>query len=108
MPRVIFIEPSGARREIDAKSGDTLLTIAHANKVPIEGACEGVMACSTCHVIVEPEWADKLKPPSNEEDDMLDLAWGVTKHSRLGCQIVMTDALDGLVVRLPKETRNMM
>jgi len=108
MPRVTFIEPSGARREIDAQAGDTLLTIAHANKVAIEGACEGVMACSTCHVIVEPEWADRLKPPSTEEDDMLDLAWGVTKHSRLGCQIVLTDALDGLVVRLPKETRNMM
>jgi 2Fe-2S ferredoxin len=108
MPRVIFVEPSGTRREIDAPAGWSLLDIAHDNDIAIEGACEGSMACSTCHLIIDAEWYGKLKPASEEENDMLDLAYGVTRTSRLGCQIVLTDALDGLVVRLPNETRNMM
>ena len=108
MPRVIFIEPNGARREVTSPAGRTLLSIAHANKIPIEGACEGSMACSTCHVIVDPEWIGRLKEASEEESDMLDLAYGITKTSRLGCQILLTDELDGLVVTLPRETRNMM
>ena len=108
MPRVIFIEPNGARREVTSPIGRTLLSIAHANKIPIEGACEGSMACSTCHVIVDPEWIGRLKEASEEESDMLDLAYGITKTSRLGCQILLTDELDGLVVTLPRETRNMM
>ena len=64
------------------------------------------MACSTCHVIVENSFFDKLEPPSQEEDEMLDLAWGLTATSRLGCQVVLTDALDGLVVHLPAETHS--
>lgn len=104
MPRVTFIEPEGGRKHIDAPSGWTLLEIAHDNDVDIEGACDGNMACSTCHVIVEPQWAPRLPPPSEEELDILDLAYGLEATSRLGCQIALTDALDGLVVRLPRLT----
>lgn len=108
MVKMVFIEPGGARREIAAPAGSTILEIAHGNDIDIEGACEGVMACSTCHVIVEPEWHGKLPPPEEDEEDMLDLAVGLTRTSRLGCQIVLTEALDGLTVRLPNETRNML
>ena len=108
MPNVIFVEQNGKRKEVNAEAGTTLLQIAHNNTIDIEGACEGVMACSTCHLIVDTEWYDKLKPASEEEYDMLDLAYGLTRTSRLGCQIILTKDLDGLVVRLPAETRNMM
>ena len=108
MPNVIFVEPNGLRREVDAQVGRSLLQIAHENGIDIEGACEGVMACSTCHLIVDAEWYDKLQLASEEELDMLDLSYGLTSTSRLGCQILMTEDLDGLVVNLPLETRNMM
>ena len=108
MPRMVFIEKDGNRKEVEARAGLSLLDIAHANAIDIEGACEGQMACSTCHVIVEPDWIDRLPEPSEDEEDMLDLAMGVTDCSRLGCQVVLTDELDGLTVRLPAETRNMM
>jgi 2Fe-2S ferredoxin len=108
MPRVTFIDPDGTRHEIDAPIGATLLELAHKHNIDIEGACEGSLACSTCHVIVAPEWYKKLPPPSEDEQDMLDLAFGLTKTSRLGCQIVVTPELDGLVVSLPREVRNMM
>ena len=108
MPRITFIEPNGNHREVEAEIGDTLLTVAHKNDIDIEGACEGVLACSTCHLIVDPDWYGKLLPSDDDEDDMLDLAFGLTQTSRLGCQIEVTDELDGLVVSLPVETRNMM
>ncbi|MDE0540109.1 MAG: 2Fe-2S iron-sulfur cluster-binding protein [Rhodospirillales bacterium] len=108
MPRITFIEPNGNHREVEAEIGDTLLTVAHKNDIDIEGACEGVLACSTCHLIVDPDWYGKLMPADDDEDDMLDLAFGLTQTSRLGCQIEVTDELDGLVVSLPAETRNMM
>jgi 2Fe-2S ferredoxin len=108
MPRVTFNLPDGEARGCEAPVGTTLLQIAWDNRIGIEGACEGVMACSTCHVIVDPGWAAKLPAPAEEELEMLDLAWGLTATSRLGCQIVLTDALDGLVVSLPAETRNLM
>jgi len=108
MVKMVFVEKSGARREVDAPVGDTILQIAHRNGIDIEGACEGVMACSTCHVVVEPEWYGKLPPPEEDEEDMLDLAFGLTRTSRLGCQVTITEALDGLTVRLPAETRNML
>jgi ferredoxin, 2Fe-2S len=88
--------------------GQTLLEIAHEHGIDIEGACEGVMACSTCHVIVDDAWIDRLPEPSEDEEDMLDFAVGLTANSRLGCQIEMSDDLDGLVVKLPKEVRNML
>ena len=108
MPRITFVEPNGNHREVEAEIGDTLLTVAHKNDIDIEGACEGVLACSTCHLIVDPDWYGKLMPADDDEDDMLDLAFGLTQTSRLGCQIEVTDELDGLVVSLPVETRNMM
>lgn len=108
MPHMTFIDPQGNRREIEAEEGMSLLEIAHANGIDIEGACEGVMACSTCHVIVDPEWFPKLRPSSEDESDMLDLAYGLTRTSRLGCQIRLTADLDGLVVTLPAETHNML
>jgi ferredoxin, 2Fe-2S len=108
MPRVIFVTQDGNRREFDAAVGDTLLEIAWRHDIDMEGACEGAMACSTCHVIVDAEWFDRLGPVGDDEEDMLDLAWGVAPTSRLGCQIVITDALDGLVVALPRETCNQM
>ena len=108
MPKMVFIARDGSRKEVDAPVGLSVLEIAHNNDVDIEGACEGSMACSTCHVIVQPDWYKKLPTASEEEEDMLDLAFGLTKTSRLGCQIRMTEALDGLTVQLPKETRNMM
>ena len=85
-----------------------MLEIAHKHDVDIEGACEGSLACSTCHVIVDPDWYELLKDATEDEEDMLDLAFGLTATSRLGCQIVMTEELDGLVVRLPSSTRNML
>jgi 2Fe-2S ferredoxin len=106
MPRVTFVLTDGTRQEIDAPAGETLLQIAWDNHVDIEGACGGVMACSTCHVIVDESWSGRLDQPGQEEDEMLDLAWGLMPTSRLGCQIVLTDALDGLVVRLPAETHS--
>ena len=94
--------------KVEAPAGATILEIAHNNDIDIEGACEGMLACSTCHVIVDPEWYGKLSPPEEDEEDMLDLAFGLTRTSRLGCQIVVTEALDGLTVRLPDETHNML
>ena len=108
MPRMVFIAPDGTRREVEAPLGHSLLQIAWDNNIDIEGACEGAMACSTCHVIVAPEWFDRLEEASEDEEDMLDLAFGLTRTSRLGCQIVITHELDGLVVTLPADTRNML
>ena len=103
-----FIERDGTRREVDAPLGLSVLEIAHKHGIDIEGACEGSLACSTCHVIVDPEWFDLLKDASEDEEDMLDLAFGLTQTSRLGCQIVITEELDGLTVQLPKATRNLL
>ena len=108
MPKLTFILKDGSRKEIDAPLGLSVLEIAHRNHVDIEGACEGSLACSTCHVIVDRDWYELLKDASEDEEDMLDLAFGLTATSRLGCQIVMTEELDGLVVRLPASTRNML
>ena len=108
MPKMTFIERDGTHREVDAPLGLSVLEIAHRNKIDIEGACEGSLACSTCHVIVDTEWYDLLKEATEDEEDMLDLAFGLTATSRLGCQIIMTEELDGLTVRLPSSTRNMM
>jgi 2Fe-2S ferredoxin len=106
MPKMVFVERDGTRREVDAPLGLSVLEIAHKHGVDIEGACEGSLACSTCHVIVAPEWFGRLAKPTEDEEDMLDLAFDLQETSRLGCQIIMTEALDGLVVKLPKGTRN--
>ena len=107
MPKMTFIDREGQRREVDAPVGLSVLEIAHRNKIDLEGACEGSLACSTCHVIVDPEWYELLKEASEDEEDMLDLAFGLTHTSRLGCQIIMTEELDGLTVSLPAVTRDM-
>ncbi len=108
MPKMTFIKPNHVRMEVEAPAGLSVLEIAHQNGLyELEGACEGSLACSTCHVIVDPSWKDALGEPSDDENDMLDLAFGLTPTSRLGCQIIMTPELDGLVVRLPSATRNM-
>ena len=106
MPKMTFVERNGVAREVDAPLGLSVLEIAHKHGVDIEGACEGSLACSTCHVIVDQTWFAKLAKPTEDEEDMLDLAFGLEATSRLGCQLVMTPALDGLVVRLPAATRN--
>ena len=108
MPKMTFVLRDGTRKEVDAPLGLSVLEIAHRNHIEIEGASEGSLACSTCHVVVENVWFEKLAPASDDEEDMLDLAFGLTHTSRLGCQIRMTEALDGLVVKLPAATRNMM
>ncbi|PGH53362.1 2Fe-2S ferredoxin [Azospirillum palustre] len=108
MPKMTFIETDGTRREVEAPLGLSVLEIAHKNSLDLEGACEGSLACSTCHVVIEPEWFDVLPDAQEDEEDMLDLAFGLTKTSRLGCQIIMTEELDGLVVRLPGGSNNAM
>ncbi len=102
MPSMTFIERDGKERRVDAPVGLSVLEIAHRHDIDLEGACEGSLACATCHVVVDPAWAPKLAAPTEDEEDMLDLAFGLQKTSRLGCQIVIGEALDGLVVRLPK------
>ena len=108
MPKMTFIDREGQRHEVDAPVGLSVLEIAHRNKIDLEGACEGSLACSTCHVIVVDDDFDRLAEPTEDEEDMLDLAFGLTQTSRLGCQIIMSDELDGLTVSLPSATRNMM
>ncbi len=108
MPKMTFIDRDGTRRDVDAPLGLSVLEIAQRNKIDIEGACEGSLACSTCHVIIDPEWYELLKEASEDEEDMLDLAFGLTRTSRLGCQLIITEELDGLTVKLPPATRNMM
>ena len=105
MPTVTFIFPDGSRRDVDAPVGLSLMEIAQKHDIDeIEGACGGCMACATCHMYVHPEWQEKCMPEgerSDEEEDMLDLAFDVRDESRLGCQIMMTEELDGLIVALP-------
>jgi 2Fe-2S ferredoxin len=108
MAKMTFILRDGTTRVVEAPLGLSILEVAHRNSIDIEGACEGSLACSTCHVIVDKDWYGKLPAASEDEEDMLDLAFGLTRTSRLGCQIVINEALDGLVVSLPKETRNLL
>ena len=108
MPKMVFVEQDGTHKEVDAPTGLSVLEIAHEHDIDIEGACEGSLACSTCHIIVDPAHIGRLEPASEDEEDMLDLAFGLEETSRLGCQIRMSEALDGLVVKLPKTTRNLL
>lgn len=107
MVRVNFITASGERVTAEAKAGDILLEVAQNADMPLEGTCEGQMACSTCHVIIAPEWFVQLPRASEDEEDMLDLAAGVARTSRLACQIMLDAALDGIEVRIPGESRDM-
>ncbi len=103
MPKIIF-QPMNQTVEVAA--GTSILEAAHENDIELEGACEGSLACSTCHVVIDAAWYDKLEPPEEEEEDLLDKAFGLTPTSRLGCQVEMTDELDGLVVTIPEYSVN--
>lgn len=105
--RLRFIRIDGSISEVQAQPGDRLLEVAQADGQPLEGTCEGQMACSTCHVILDAADFDRLPRPSEDEEDMLDLAAGATRTSRLSCQIWLDETLDGLTVRIPGEVRNM-
>ena len=109
MTLVRFFKPDGTLdKEVEAAPGQRLLDVAWTAREPLEGACEGVMACSTCHVIVAPEDFAKLPPASEEEEDLLDLAAHATRTSRLACQIILTADMESLSVRVPPEARNWM
>lgn len=106
--RITFVEKDGTEHTFEVAEGDNLLDIAQANELEMEGACGGSCACSTCHVIVQDDkHYDLLPEPEDDENDMLDLAFGLTETSRLGCQVKMVKAVDGMVVKLPSMTRNM-
>jgi ferredoxin, 2Fe-2S len=102
MPKITFIQRDGTRKEVDAPVGVSLLRLAHDQDVDLEGACGGSLACATCHLVIDPTWYAKLPEKTNAEEDMLDLAFGLTETSRLGCQIKVTDDMDGMVVSLPE------
>jgi len=106
--RVVFISPDGNEQVELGDTGMSVLQLAQENGVDMEGACEGNMACSTCHVIVEQEYFSRLPVASEDEEEMLDLAVGLKATSRLGCQITLEKALDGLRLHLPKQSRNML
>lgn len=101
MVRVNFISPDGTKVSAEAKEGDSILEVAQQAKMPLPGICEGSLACSTCHVVVDPDWFEKLTPPSEDEEDLLDMAIGLEKTSRLGCQIKVSSDLDGIVIKIP-------
>ncbi|TRM55975.1 2Fe-2S ferredoxin-type domain-containing protein [Schizophyllum amplum] len=94
-------------KTVEAMEGDDILSIAHEHDIDLEGACEGSIACSTCHVILPEEYYDILPEPSDDENDMLDMAFGLTDTSRLGCQVQLSKEMDGMSITLPAATRNM-
>lgn len=102
MAKITFIQPDGARDDVEAESGMTVMEAAKQGDVAgIEAECGGSCACATCHVYVDAAWRDKVGKPENMEEDMLDFAFDVREESRLSCQIRITPDLDGLVVRVP-------
>lgn len=103
MISVRFVGIDGIFADVQTLAGNRLLDVAQACGQPLEGTCEGQMACATCHVIVDPQDFDRLTPASADEEDMLDLAPHATRHSRLACQIILDDALGAITVRVPKE-----
>ena len=108
MPKMTFLHTDGSRLEVDSSLGLSILEVAREHDINIEGACEGSLACATCHVIVATDQFDLLPEISEDEEDMLDLAFDLTRTSRLGCQIRITEALDGLTVTLPVDTPSLM
>ena len=104
MTKITFIEHNGKEHTIDGENDMTLMEVAVKNRVPgIDADCGGACACATCHVYVEPKWFDKTGEAKESEEDMLDFAFDVRENSRLSCQIVVSDELDGLVVRIPEK-----
>ena len=104
MTKITFIDAAGTSRTVEAENGSTVMETALKNSVPgIEAECGGACACATCHVYIEPEWQEKVGPPSSMEEDMLDFAFDVRPNSRLACQIQVKAELDGLTVRTPEK-----
>ena len=109
MTLVRFLKADGTLdKEVEAEPGQRLLDVAWAAREPLEGACEGVMACSTCHVIVDPGDFEELPAATEEEEDLLDLAAYPTRTSRLACQIILTEEMKSLTVRIPAGAKNWM
>jgi ferredoxin, 2Fe-2S len=104
MPKITYIDSSGAARTVEAEVGSTVMEAAVRNGVPgIEAECGGACACATCHVYVDDTWREKTGEPSPMEEDMLDFGYDVRANSRLSCQIKLTEALNGLIVRTPEK-----
>ncbi|MEO0728871.1 MAG: 2Fe-2S iron-sulfur cluster-binding protein [Pseudomonadota bacterium] len=104
MPKITFVQPDGAKAEVEAKTGATVMEVAKLNLVDgIEAECGGACACATCHVYVGDEWTEKVGKAGPMEEDMLDFAFDVKDSSRLSCQIKITDEMDGLVVNVPEK-----
>ena len=101
-----FVNRDGSRTSVQGAFGKSLLEVAHENNVELEGACEGSMACSTCHIILEPSVFDSLENPCEREEDLLDLAPGLTDTSRLSCQVRIDERVEGAEIRLPRVTVN--
>lgn len=108
MPKIEFVTPGGTHTTLEVADGTSVLQAAWDNNIDIEGACEGCMACSTCHIIVDDAHFAALPDPSDEEEDLLDLASGVRPTSRLGCQVTISAETDGMVITLPATTNNQM
>ena len=103
MPDIIFVKPDGSEHVIAVANGTTVMEAGRDANLGIEGTCGGCLSCATCHIIVNPEWFARTGVPSEDEADMLDLAFGLSQTSRLGCQIEMSDDLDGLKVAIPED-----
>ncbi|CAL7961726.1 2Fe-2S ferredoxin [Alphaproteobacteria bacterium] len=99
--KIHFVNKDGTTITVSAPIGLSVLEVAHQNNIDLDGACGGALACAACHVVVDEEFIDKLPPPSAEEEDVLDLVFGLTKASRLGCQIIITEELEGLIITVP-------
>jgi 2Fe-2S ferredoxin len=103
MVQITYIDSGGTARTVEAEVGSTVMESAIKNDIPgIEAECGGACACATCHVYIEPDWQEKVGGPSPMEEDMLDFGYDVRPNSRLSCQIKVTEALDGLTVRVPE------
>jgi 2Fe-2S ferredoxin len=103
LPKLIFVGQDGNEHPIEAENGLSVMEIARDNDLGIEGTCGGSISCCTCHVIIDPEWFPIVGKPNPDEEDMLDLAFGLQTTSRLACQIEVTDELNGLRVVVPEE-----
>lgn len=103
MPNIIFTKPDGTEKNITVETGVTVMEAGRDAGLGIEGTCGGSLSCATCHVILDGDWFVRVGAPDEDEADMLDLAFGLAQTSRLGCQIEMSDALNGLRVTIPEE-----
>ncbi len=104
MPKITYIDFNGNSKNIEVENGLTVMEGAIQNNVPgIDADCGGSMACATCHVYVNEEWSNKISPAEDAEQDMIDMAFEPKKNSRLSCQLIVNNELDGLIVTTPKK-----